>query len=219
MNESNLPPVPQIIAPSVQPRSTWKKKLLVTFGVFVAIGTVTAASAAFWYEYNFHASPFRAVQLTQTETQTLNQKMEALKGGARQAPVTDPSKTLVLSEREINGYLEEQGLGEQIKVSIRNGNISATALMPVDKDVPFLGGQTVRFKISLGTKLDSNRHLALCVSDINVGGISAPNAWLGGIKGKDLLADNNSDPVLKGFADGIKDFQVIDGEVRVLLND
>ncbi len=215
MNESNLPPVLPVSASTIRPRSSWKKKLLVTLGVFVAIGTVTAASAAFWYEYNFHASPFRAVQLTQNETQVLNQKVDALKG----APATDPAKTLVLSEREINGYLEEQGLGEQIKVSIKNGSISATALMPVDKEVPFLGGQTVRFKITLGTKLDTNRHLMLCVSDVNVGGISAPNAWLGGIKGKDLLADNNSDPVLKGFSEGIKDFQVVDGEVRVLLNE
>ena len=206
--------------PALPTRSGWKKPLLVTACVIFGIGAVTAASAAWWYHDNLSASPFRAVQLSRTEAQVLDQKVDTLKGSVKPAePVTDPAKTLVLSEREINGYLQEQGLGEQFKVSIKNGVIAATALVPVDNEVPVLGGHTVRVKISFNTKLDDKHHMALSLADLSVGGISLPNAWLGNIKGMNVLASNNDDGVLKGFAAGIKDFQVRDGEVRVVLND
>lgn len=202
-------------------RSGWKKPLLVTACVVLGIGAVGAASAAWWYHDNLSTSPFRAVQLSQTEAQVLDQKVDTLKGKITPAePVTDPAKTLILSEREINGYLQEQGLGEQFKVSIKNGVIAATALVPLDKDVPVLGGSTVRVKIAFNTKVDDQHHMAFSLADLTVGGISLPNAWLGNLKGLNLLANNNSDDeILKGFAAGIKDFQVRDGEVRVVLND
>jgi len=157
------------------------------------------------------------VQLSTTEQSALDHKMAEIKAGT--APVSDPSKTITLSEREINGYLKEQGLGEQIKVKIDNGSISATALVPFDKDVPLIGGHTVRLKLAVNTELDKDHRLALRVADVNVSGISLPNAWLGGIKGLNLLSDDAKDSPLKNLADGIKSFDVKNGEVRVVLND
>lgn len=206
--------------PALPTRSGWKKPLLIGACIVVGLGAVTAASAAWWYHDNLSASPFRPVQLSLTEAKVLDQKVDTLKGTLPPAEaITDPSKTLVLSEREINGYLEEQGLGEQFKVSIRNGNIAATALVPVDKEVPFLGGRTVRVKIAFNTRLDEKHRLALSLSDLSVGGLSFPNEWLGGIKGLNLLENSDQDEVLTGLAAGIKDFQVRNGEVRLVLND
>lgn len=183
---------------------------------------IAAASAAFWYQYNLHASKFSPVQLTATEQQVVKDKLNVL-GGQPPTPASDPSKTIVLNEREINGYLEAQGLGETVKVHITNGNVGATILAPVDKEVPLLGGHTVRLKIAFNTKLDESHRFALSLADVSVGGISLPNAWLGGVKGLNLLAEDQegtkASPLLKGFAAGIKDFQMRNGELRLVLND
>ncbi len=221
MNEIPLP-----AAAPVEPRSSWKRKLLMTFCVLFGLFGLTAASAAFWYQYNFNASPFKPVALTAGEQQTLNAKLAILGGNAQEleppAP-SDPAKTIVLNEREINAWLQEQGLGETVKFSIRNGGVAATVLAPVDQEVPVLGGHTVRFQVAFNTKLDDNRRFAFSLADVNVGGISLPNAWLGNIKGLNLLAESDpgmaDSPLLKGFAAGIKDLQVRNGELRMVLND
>jgi hypothetical protein len=216
------PPLPGASSaqPLSSPRSYWGRKLLITAAILFGITGIAAASAAWWYNYNFHASPFQAVQLSTTEQSALDHKMDALKGNANgAAPATDPSKTITLSEREINGYLKEQGLGEQVKVKIDDGRINATALIPVDKDVPLLGGHTVRLSLAVNTALDKDHRLLLSVADVNVSGISLPNAWLGGIKGLNLLADDAKDSPIKNLADGIKSFDVKNGEVRVVLNE
>jgi len=212
------PPLPGAV-PShpLQHHSTLGRKLLIAGAVLLGVCGLAAASTVLWWNYNMHASPFSPVQLSATEQSALDQKMAEIQSG--NAPITDPSKTIILSEREINGFLKEQGLGETVKVSINNGNISATALVPFDKDVPVVGGHTVRLKLAVNTELDKDHRLALRVSDVNVSGISLPNAWLGGIKGLNLLADDTTDSPLKNLADGIKTFEVKKGEVRVVLND
>jgi hypothetical protein len=211
------PPLPGAPSHPLQRHSTLGRKLLIAGAVLLGVCGLAAASSYLWWNYNMHASPLSPVQLSAVEQAALDHKVQEMKTGA--APATDPSKTIVLSEREINGFLKEQGFGEQVKVKIDNGAISATALVPFDKDVPFIGGHTVRLKVAVNTELDKDHRLALRITDVNVGGISPPNAWLGGIKGVNLLADDSKDSPFKEIADGIKSFDVKDGEVRVVLND
>jgi hypothetical protein len=228
MNQTNLPAGAESAPAPLQNRTNWKRKLLITVCVLFGVFGLTAASATFWYQYNFHASPFKPVALTTGEQQTLDAKMAVLggKAPAQELPVpapSDPAKTIVLNEREINGWLKEQGLAETVKFSIRNGGIAATILAPVEQDVPMFGGHTVRLQVAFNTKLDDHRRFALSLADVSVGGISLPNAWLGNVKGINLLAQSEDgateNPLLEGFAAGIKDFQVRDGELRMVLND
>jgi len=189
--------------------------------VLLGVSGMGVASAALWYNYNLNASTFKPVQLSATEQQAMDAKILALEGEKQAA--TDPSKTIVLNEREINGYLESQGLGETVKVNISHGRLAATVLAPVERDVPVFGGHTIRFKVAFNTKLDEDHRFALSLADVTVGGISLPNAWLGGVKGLNLLAESEDhrldNDFLKSLAAGIKDFQMKDGEVRVVLND
>lgn len=230
MNEPTLPSAAQNSPAPVQQGSTRGSKLLVIVCVLFGLFGLTAASAAFWYQYNFHASPFKQVALTAGEQQTLNTKMAVLAGNVHELPTpppSDPSKTIVLNEREINAWLQQQGFGDNFKFHIRKSGFGATILTPVDEDTPLLGaffaGHTVRVQVAFNTKLDENQHLALSLADLNIAGISIPNDWMGGIKGMNLLATNDGaseqSPFVKGFAAGIKDFQVRDGELRVILND
>lgn len=219
MKDQLLSPAATSSPNALKPRATWRKKLLIGFGIFAGVGALTVASAAFWYNYNFNASLFRAVQLTPPEAQALDQKVEVLKGAAAQEPTTDPAKTVVFSEREINAFLKEQGIADHFKVGISNEKITLTAIVPVDRDAPVMAGKNIRISAVLATKVNADHHVALSLSDFTVGGISLPNAWLGNLKGLDLLAGNTDDEVLRGFAAGVKDLQVRDGEVRLVLND
>lgn len=97
MNEPILPAAAQTSPAPVQARSTGSK-LLITLCVLFGVFGLTAASAAFWYQYNFHASPFKPVALTAGEQQTLDVKMAVLGGKAQELevpPPSDPSKTIV----------------------------------------------------------------------------------------------------------------------------
>src|SRR5688572_20497479 len=119
MNESLYPAAAPMNPAPVQPRSRWKRNLLITLCVLFGIFGVATASLAYWYQVNLNASPFTPVALTAGEQQALDTKVAVLTGtgkGANGEPVAvpaaaDPSKTIVLNEREINAWLQAQNLG------------------------------------------------------------------------------------------------------------
>ncbi len=221
MNETLPPALPVQDARPVTTGSSWKKKLLVTGCVLLGVGGLTAASAGFWYNHNFNASKFEPVQLSLAEQDAVKSKLAVLEGEA--FPASDPSKTVVLNEREINGFLESQGLGETVKVHINRDGVGATLLAPVEQDVPIFGGHTIRVNVAFNTKLDDQHRFALSLAEVKVGGISLPNSWLGGIKGLNLLDEAKMEAhdasALKAFAAGIKSLHMRSGEMRLVLND
>lgn len=239
MNPSpEIPPVPVVPASSpvaapvasapaaVAPRSSWKKKVLVVSAIVLGSAGIAAAGTAFWVKHNFYASALNPVALTQTEQASLNGKLQILgqQSTAAAVPAVDPEvakRTLTISEREINAFLSEQGFGEQVKVEFTHGGASATVLVPVDKDAPILAGTTLRFRFAFGARMDNEKHFAFSLNDISVGGVPVPNAWLGNLKGLNLLADSplHDDPAVKGFLAGIRDFKIEGGTMRIVLNE
>jgi hypothetical protein len=223
-------PVASVSPASVGARSTWQRKALVITGVVLGMAGLAAASTAWWVKHNVYASAMQPVTLTAGEQSSFEGKLKTLEGAAEANPAVpaaapvDPEvakRTLNLSEREINAFFAQQGLGEQVKIALTNGGVSATILMPVDKEVPYLGGTTVRFKVSLGAKMDTNKQFAMSIQDVSVGGVPLPNAWLANMKGANLLAETNlgQDPAVKGFLAGIREFEIQEGNVRVILNE
>lgn len=228
MNEQPSPVVapPSVPQPaSIAPRSSWKKKALIVTGIVFGTATLTIAGTAWWVKRNIYASPFTPVALSATEQSALDQKLEVLKqsGTAEAAPV-DPEvakRTLTITDREINAFLEQQGLGEQVKVSLHNGGGTATFLLPMSSDGVPGSGPTLRISVSLGAKMDQDKKFALSISDVSVGGVPLPNAWLGNMKGLNMLADApiSDDPALKAFVAGIRDFSIRSGQLSVVLNE
>lgn len=206
------------------PRSSWKKKALVMSAVILGSAGIAAAGTAWWVKHNIYASALKPVALTQTEQADLNSKLQVLGQQAPTAAPVDPEiakRTLTISEREINAFLSEQGLGEQVKVEFTQGGAAATVLVPVEKDAPLIGGTTLRLRFAFGAKMDSSKHFAFSLNDISVGGVPMPNAWLGNLKGLNLLAESplQSDPAVKGFLAGIRDFKIDSGVMRIVLNE
>ncbi len=218
MNESH---------PSVPPPATsWKKPALLILAAIVGCCALTAVGTAWWVKRNFYASALKPVQLTASEQAALERKLEVLEvageteAAASEAVTPGDPREVALSAKEINAFLAAQGVGDKVKVDLSRDRISASFILPVDEDFPLIGGTTLRFKLALGALIDAAGKLVLKIDDVTVGGVPVPNAWLGGVKGLDLIAANlDSDPVVRGFVEGIKEFEISQGSVRLRLNE
>jgi hypothetical protein len=81
--------------------------------------------------------------------------------------------------------------------------INAYIVVPIPQDVPVMGGKMFRargrFRVSIG---NGGTPYAV-LEDVTVYGLSLPKAWLGGIKGENLLenavGERKGSPVLKGI--------------------
>lgn len=209
----------------------WKRPAFVIFAVILGTAGIAVAGTAWWVKHNFYASALNPVTLTAPEQTVLDGKLAAVRAAAektpaqieaeRQAAAELEKRTLSLSEREINAFLAQQGLGEQLKVHLGDGAGSAEAIVPIEPDAPVLGGKTLRIKCSFKAAMNADKKLAFSISDISVSGVPLPNAWLGNIKGLNLLenTDINADPAVQAFAAGIRDFSISDGTLRVVLNE
>lgn len=207
------------VSPMLKRRSSAKRKLLISCCVLFGIAGIGLASATWWYQHNFNANSFKPVQLSLAEQAEIEEKVAALE---KEIEPSDPAKTIVFNEREINGYLQRQGLGESVKVNITKDGIGATVLAPMDESLPFVGGHTLRLKVAFNTKLNDEKRFALSLADVSVGGISLPNAWLGNVKGLNLLDQyegQRRDNPFHAFAAGIKSLTMRNGEMRLVLND
>lgn len=222
MNESP-PPTPSVEPPPV---TSWRKSAMMITVAILGCCALTAAGTAWWVKRHFYASALKPVQLSEKEQAAFEQKLEILETASETqpvrvepAPVHDP-REIALSAREINAFLAAQGVGDRVKVDLSRDRVSASFILPVDPDFPLIGGTTLRFKLALGALMDAAGKFVLKIDDVTVGGIPMPNAWLGGIKGLDLIAANlENDPVVRGFVEGIKEFEISQGAVRLRLNE
>ena len=113
------------------------------------------------------------------------------------------AKTLRLTEREINGLLNvNTDLGNSVRLEFATDAINAYLAVPIPKDFPVGGGKMFRargrFRVSLG---NGGAPYAV-LEDVTVFGLSLPKAWLGGLKGENLLGEaigqRNGSPVIRG---------------------
>jgi arginine N-succinyltransferase len=128
-------------------------------------------------------------------------------------------RTIVITEKEINAILNHNtDLEERVKIHFHNGGVGGEAIIDIPEDAPFLGGKTVRAKVTVATYLDIDGGLAIIVDDVTVNGVPVPNAWLGDIKGRNLMENyENKDPFLRALGRGIEEIEARNGELRIIL--
>ena len=205
--------------------SSRKRKFLIIGGIVLGAAVLAAGSTAWLVKRNVFASAFTPVMLTGAEQAQLNEKVQVLQKAAETpVAVVDPEvqrRTLEITEKEINAFFQQQNLGEQIDVKLRAGSATATFLLPVGENAEVGKGTTLRVSLSLGARMDEKKQFNLSVTDVSVAGLPLPNAWLGGFKGLNLLADSpmKDDAAVKAFAAGIRDFKIESGLLRVVLNE
>ena len=206
--------------------SSWKKPALIFTGIVLSCCLLTAIGTVWWVKHNIYASPLHPVQLSQSEKTTLDAKLAKLELSEEVVPPEAPAKTdgdprtISISSKEINAFLANQGIGEQVKLDVTRNRIAANFLLPIDKDAPLFAGTTLRIRLALNALMNENGKLVVKIDDVSLGGIPLPNAWLGDIKGLDLITSNiGEDPALERFAAGIKEFRLDNGQVHIVLNE
>jgi hypothetical protein len=125
------------------------------------------------------------------------------------------SREILLTERELNGLLNDRTtLGETVKFQLARDAIHARIETDLPDDLPLVGGKRLKVRARFLVGGDPVGP-SFVLDDVTVWGISLPSAWLGGLKGHNLLGD-----VLGtggGSGAGIEQFRIEPGKLTILL--
>lgn len=129
-------------------------------------------------------------------------KETGLKPG-QDRPYVPGGKVFKLTERELNGLLNANtDLGQSVRLELARDAVNAYLAVPIPQDFPIGGGKMFRargrFRVSLGNE---GCPVAM-LEDVTVFGLSLPKAWLGGLKGENLLGEavgqRQGEPIIQG---------------------
>lgn len=204
MEENREQETPALPASEVPPRrkSSCLPVVLIVFLLLVA----TAVGAYFWYN-----RPIKPVELSEAEVRVVEEKMEVIEA---EPAYEAGSKEIVLTEREINGMIHENtGLGDQLNLTLADGEIHARMESDLPEDAPVVGGKRLKARAKFLVETVEGRP-SLVLDDLTVWGASLPNDWLGGMKGKDLLAEIFGG---EGTLTGIEEIRIEKGRLVIRL--
>ncbi len=199
--------------------------------VILASVVVTLWVARTW----LYPQPFTPVTLDAREQAVLDTKLDALNPRDRDAPdpdtATDPGplrpevyaerpedRVIRFSQRELNAMIARNpDLAERLALHLSRDLLSATMLITVPPDFPVFANQTIRVATGLRLRTEQGRPV-VSIDGVSVMGVPLPDAWLGGIKGQDLVSLHGPDGGFWGtFAEGVRELRIEDGHLRVEL--
>jgi len=165
-----------------------------------------------WWWYN---RPIQPVQLSVQEKAAVEAKVEAIQKPA-EAKYEKGSKEIILTERELNGLLNENtDLGKTVSFELVTNAIHARVETDLDRDLPIVGGKHFRARARFLVS-DVPGKASFILDDVTIWGVSLPNDWLAGLKGHDLLSD-----VLgggkTGKVPGVEEFKIEPGRLIIRL--
>lgn len=200
MSQESIPP------PLPARGNSWLLKALAGLAILALV-----LGGIWWW----NSRPIKPVQLSPQEITAVEAKVEA-----SQTP-PEPTyerggKEIILTERELNGLLNKNtSLGNTVSFQLATNAIFARVETDLDPDLPIVGGKRFKARARFLTS-GSPGQAALILDDVTLWGISLPNDWLGGLKGRDLLAE-----ILGGGADGgipgVEEFKIEPGRLMIRL--
>ena len=94
-------------------------------------------------------------------------------------------------------------LGKSVRLEFAQDAVNAYVAVRIPEDFPIGGGKMFRARGSFRVSLGNGGAPYAVLEDVTVFGLSLPKAWLGGIKGENLISqavgERNGSPVLKGI--------------------
>lgn len=122
----------------------------------------------------------------------------------RDRPYVPGSRTLKLTEREINGLLHANtDLGRSVRLEFARDAVQAYLAVRIPQDFPIGGGQMFRARGRFLLSLGNGGEPYAVLEDLTVLGLSLPKAWLGGLKGQNLIGramgERDGSPVFNGI--------------------
>ncbi len=137
--------------------------------------------------------PVTPVQLSEDELNEVEVKVEQLQasshpdGGASRYEAG--GKHVEFTEHELNGLLNEHtDLADRLKFEIDRDALNAYVNIPIPEDSAILPGKTLKMRARLDVNFDTDQP-ELRVADVTIYGFSIPNAWLGGVKERNLARE------------------------------
>lgn len=206
------------------------------FSLVIVIAICTSILTVWIGAFYIFPRPFKPVELNKSESQALGEKLERLdparrsknaaayKGSAGLQPekyTEDPAKRHVtFTERELNALLAKNtDLAEKLAIDLSDDLASAKLILPLDPDLPFLGGKTLKLNAGLELRYENTKPVVM-LRGISLWGVPLPNSWIGGMKNVDLVKEfSGQNGFWKAFADGIEYIRVEDGRLTVQLKE
>lgn len=209
----------------------------------MAVAVLITAGVGYWFLRTYiYAPDFEPVALSAKEQHALDQKLlraglnpKELLPDAKRAPdqfdatgrlIPEPytensaRRNINLDERELNALVANNAdLAKRFAIDLSANLASAKILIPVDPEMPILGGKTIR--VSAGLELSyHNQQPTVILRGVSVMGMPIPNAWLGNLKNVDLVQQFGGSPGLwHGFAAGIENIDIKDGALSISLKE
>jgi hypothetical protein len=221
---------------------------LQVFGLIVVAVIITAGVTVLIFKTYFFPSEFKPVTLNPQEEQVLNAKLEKLDAMGTDVNVHNKNlfkkssgknrfdssgalepelyseknikREIVFTERELNALLAKNtDLARKLAIDLSDDLVSAKLLVPVDKDLPILGGKILRVRAGMVFSYAKGKPVVI-FKGITIMGVPMPNAWLGGIKNIDLVREFGADKGFwKSFSDGVEDIKITEGHLRIKLKE
>jgi len=209
-----------------------KKRGMSVIGIVLITVLVTIVGTVWLLNSSLFAKSFTPTELDSEEKVELRQKLAAiglqdLKVGLPAEENMDPEpytenpdrREIALNEREVNALLDKNSeMGERLVLDFSDNLMSAKLLMPLDADLPFVGGKTLRASTGVAISVRDGTP-SVVLKGVSVWGVPIPNAWLGGLKNVDLVNEFGDEGFWKSFSEGIEDVEVREGELKLKLRE
>lgn len=213
---------------------------LQVMGIVALVMIATAILTAWWVKHYIYASKFKPTVLTAKEQKVLESKLARLeesakkdtalarkKRGDKGTPLKPEAyseegakREISLTERELNALIANHPeVAQRVAIDLSNNLVSVKLVIPVEEEIPVLGGKTLR--LNVGLILGYEKGVAVvALKGVSLGGIPIPNAWLGNLKNRNLVKEFGSGGGFwKLFSDGVADLKVKEGHILIKLKE
>jgi len=193
----------------------------------VLVIVATVAATLWWVQ-----RPITPVVLSAPEKEVVEAKLRSAAGkdapavpadGApREAdrPYTPGSKSLKITERELNGLLNSNtDLGQTVQLELGRDAVNAYVTVPIPADFPIGGGRTFRARARFALSVGNGGAPYAIMQDVTVFGLSLPKDWLAGLRGENLIESAIGHGEGSAVAGGIKSLRVEPGVLVLELAD
>lgn len=209
-----------------------KKRGMSVLSIVLITMLITIVGTIWLLNSQLFAKSFTPTELDNAEKVELRQKLAVvglsdLSVGLPAEQNMDPepysenpeNREISLTEREVNALLDKNSeMGERLVLDFADDLMSAKLLMPLDPDLPFVGGKTLRASTGVAVSVRDGKP-SVVLKGVSVWGVPIPNAWLGGLKNVDLVNEFGDEGFWKSFSDGIEDVEVREGELKLKLRE
>jgi hypothetical protein len=229
---------------SPEPKSNHNLLKIVLLSVAIAAAT---SVLTLWLTARYlFPREFKPVTLDAREKKALDAKIDRLdqiehvkppsrnpspgrsKGDRRPADTLEPEpysekgarREVTFTERELNALVATNtDLARKLAIDLSENLASANLLVPLDPEMPFFGGKTLKLSAGLELRFSGGRPV-VALRGISLWGVPIPNAWLGGIKNIDLVKEfGGQGGFWQAFAAGVADIRVEEGRLTVRLRE